>query len=589
MEQPRPFSFDGASQGRAGRRGWLAGTLRPLASRFSELAAASLFINLLALAVPVFVLQVYDRVVFLAGMSTLQGLVAGVVLAIAFDFVLRQARARILQRVALRIDADLGRRLFAKLSSLPLRSLEHQSAAEWQTLRRDLDHVRNAIGGPPALLGIDLPFVAIFVAVIAVIATPLLWVLALVVPAFVALGALSSALLSRASRRETDRGIDRDTLLTEMIVGRTTLKALDLIRHLRSDLEDRHAGAIEAALRRGALTDTFANLGLALALTTTVGMTAVGALAILEQQMTIGSLIAANMLANRITTPLNQLVSSWRTWTNFLQAKSRLSGLFALADERSDTSVEFRRPAGACRADALYFRYGDEREPVVAGVECAFDTGLHALVGPSGAGKSTLLKLMQGLYKPDSGRVLIDDADIQQFSRADLARWIGYAPQETFLMSGTIRDNIARNDPSVTDEQILAAAQRAGAHEFVVDLPDGYATEVGESGRRLSGGQRQRLGIARALVQSPPVLMLDEPTAHFDQQAERRLCSALRELAQRCTLVVVTHSPMLLSACRDITVLERGRILRTGASRDILPWLLGERQRPRQAKAGRDQ
>ncbi len=567
------------SETRASRGDWLWQTLRPLTGRFAELAAVSLFVNLLALAVPVFVLQVYDRVVFFAGLSTLQGLVLGVVVAIVFDFVLRQARARILQRAALGIDAALGRRLFSKLSSLPLKALERQSAAQWQTLRRDVEFIRNALGGPPLLLGIDLPFVAIFVAVIAVIATPVLWVLGIAIPAFLLLGLVSSRQLARANREEFDSAIGRDALLTEMVAGRTTLKALDMGRHLQRDLEDRHAAAIETSLRRGTLTDGFTHLGLALVLLTTVGMTAVGALAILDQQMTIGSLIAANMLANRITMPLNQLVPSWRAWTGFAQARRRLSRLFAMADERPETGLSFRRPSGRCAAEALRFRYGVEREPVIADVTLAFDPGLHALVGRSGAGKSTLMKLLQGLYAPESGRVLLDGADLAQFSREDLARWIGYVPQETFLMSGTIRDTIARNDPGVEDERIMRAAELAGAHEFIVDLAEGYAADAGEGGRRLSGGQRQRLAIARALLQDPPVLLLDEPTAHLDRPAEERLRDVLCELAKDHTVIIATYSPTLLAACHDIIVLERGRIVRAGPGKEIMAELFGSRGR----------
>ena len=566
--------------------GWLWQTIRPLTARFAELAGISLFVNLLALAVPVFVLQVYDRVVFFAGMSTLQGLVLGVTVAIAFDFVLRQARARILQRAALRIDAALGRRLFSKLSSLPLGALERQSAAQWQTLRRDVEFTRNALGGPPLLLCFDLPFVAIFVAVIAVIAAPVLPVLAIAIPAFLLLGVVSSRSLTRANRRELDSAIARDALLTEMVAGRTTLKALDMGRHLQRDLEGRHAAAIETALRRGTLTDGFTHMGLSLVLLTTVGMTTVGALAILEQQMTIGSLIAANMLAGRITQPLNQLVPSWRIWTSFLQARHRLNHLFAIADERPHTGLSFRRPAGLCTAEALCFRYGLEREPVIDGVAFTLTSGLYGLVGRSGAGKSTLMKLLQGLYVPESGRVLLDGADLEQFSREDLACWIGYVPQETFLMSGTIRDTIARNDPEVPDEQIMRAAELAGAHEFVVDMAEGYATDIGEGGRRLSGGQRQRLAIARALQQDPPVLFLDEPTANLDRAAEEHLRGILSELAKDHTILIATHSPVLLSACAGVIVLERGRMLKAGPVREVVPELFGDRSHgPPPAKA----
>jgi ATP-binding cassette subfamily C protein LapB len=207
--------------------------------------------------------------------------------------------------------------------------------------------------------------------------------------------------------------------------------------------------------------------------------------------------------------------------------------------------------------------------------------GLFGLVGRSGCGKTTLLKLAQGLYAPESGRVAIDGADVEQFSRPTLARWFGYVPQETFLLSGTVRDNIARHDASISDEAIIAAAKLAGAHEFIVEMPEGYATDVGEAGRNLSGGQRQRITIARALLGDPPVLLLDEPTSNLDRPSEEQLRNTLIELSSDHCIVVVTHSPILLAACKNIMVLDHGRVAAAGKGKEILAKLFaGQGQRP---------
>ena len=550
---------------------WLGSILEPATWRFGELLGASLFINFLALAVPVFVLQVYDRVVVFAGMSTLQGLTIGVLVAIAFDFVLRQSRARILQRVALRLDADLGRRLFGKLSRLPLRTLERQSAAAWSTLQRDTEALRNTLGGPPMLLALDLPFVLVFVAAIALVATPTLPVIAVSIMAFATLGIYSSKRVFRASRTEADAAIARNTLLTEMIAARATLKAVGMGAALQQRIEDCHADAIEGSLRRGAVTDGFANLAHGLALFTTVGMTVVGALAILAQEMTIGALIAANMLASRVTGPCGQLAPSWRAWTNARRATHRLSALSALADDRPTSGIAYRRPSGKLTAEAVSFRYGDSPEPVIRELDLDFDHGLHALIGPSGAGKTTLLKLLHGLYAPDKGRVLLDGADLRQFSHGDLARWIGYVPQDPVLLTGSVRENIAGFDPETDDETVMRAAELSGAHEFVADLPDGYATDVGERGGRLSAGQRQRLAVARALLHDPPIQLLDEPTASLDRVAEQRLRGMLRRLATHRTVIAVTHSQPLLAACDTLTVVDRGRVVASGPPASVAP------------------
>lgn len=557
------------------------GLIRSLWPQYRELAFLSFFINILALAVPLFVLQVYDRVVFFAGISTLQALVFGIAIAIGFDFVLRQARSRVLQRASVRVDAALSMRLYDKLSRLPLRQLERSEGARWLVLQRDVERVRNTLGGVPVVLAVDVPFALLFLGLIAVIALPILWVVILAVPIFVAMALLSSRAASEAGRREQSQQIVRDAIVNEFVAGRNTLKSLDLAPRLRDRLEHEQADAISASLDRGRRNDTFANLGLALTLLTTVAITAVGAVAILDQQITIGALIATNMLANRLIAPLNQLVGTWRSWTSFSMARRRLEEIFALPEEQATSAVTMVRPDGVISVESGTFRYEDAEEPVVANVSFTLKPGgLHGIVGRSGSGKSTLIKLMQGLYSPESGRVLIDGGDIGQYARSDLSAWIGYVPQETFLLSGSIRDNIARRDHSDPDTEVVRAARLAGAHDFIIDLPGGYGTDVGEAGSRLSGGQRQRLSIARALFGDPPVVLLDEPTANLDRPSEEQLRASLLELAADHNVIIVTHSPVLLSACENILVLDRGQVAAAGPGPDILRQLFSGEGEP---------
>ncbi len=196
-------------------------------------------------------------------------------------------------------------------------------------------------------------------------------------------------------------------------------------------------------------------------------------------------------------------------------------------------------------------------------------------MGRNGSGKTTLLKVLQGLYKPSTGRVLLDGADIAQFTRGELADWIGYVPQESVLFEGSVRDNITHRRPDSDDEEIIRAATAAGVHHFIIDLPDGYATEIGEAGRRLSGGQRQRISVARALVGDPPVLLLDEPSSNLDRQAEQELRDTITELGRQRTVIVVTHSPILLASCDNLVALDKGKIALAGPAKEILPRLFG--------------
>ena len=555
---------------------WLRKLVGPIKGLYREVLALSLFVNLLVLSVPLFVLSVYDRVVFHGGLTTLEALLIGMAIALVFDFVLRQARSRIFQRVALQIDVELGRSLFRKIAALPLRSLESRPAAVWQAFFNDLEVVRNTRSGSAAILLCDLPYIVLFFGLIVVIAAPVAWVLLVMLGVLLLIAATSGIMVGRASESERASARERDALLSEMIHGRATVKALALDPALREPWEQHHAKTIEASLKRGGLADGFGNLGHSMVMLTTVALTTVGALAVLDQRMTIGALVAANILGTRFISPLVQLVNNWRTFAAYRDAKGRLDALFAEIEEREEAVLELPRPKGRLAAESLVFHYLEDQRPVIDGISMRLGPGgLHAVVGRNGSGKSTLLKLLQGLYAPSSGRVLLDESDVAQYARAQIADWIGYVPQDCFLFAGNIRDNIAMSRPEASDEDVLAAARVAGVQAFAAELPDGFATEIGEAGAMLSGGQRQRIAIARALLRDPPVLLLDEPSANLDPQAEEGLRDQLVELAKQHTILISTHSPTLLGACDSIMALQAGKIALAGSGRDVLPRLFG--------------
>ena len=545
----------------------------------------SAFVNLLALAVPIFTMQVYNRVVAHNGISTLKGLVVGMIIIVLFDYILRQARSRIMQTIALRIDVQVGRKLFNKFMSLPLQKLESEPSAHWLALFRDADAVRNTLSGASAILIADLPFAILFLVIIFAIATPIAWVLLIVMPVFMFVAWRSSAVMSVANQAERQTAQTRDSLVAEMINARTTIKALSLDKVMRPMWEDMQSDNIETSVIRGSKTDSFSNMGASLSMITSIALTTVGALFIINQELTIGALIATNMLSGRLLGPLNQLVGQWRTYSSFRQSVDRLGDLFNSVSERQESEVKMDKPRGEITMENITFAYAEGLPKVVDNIEITFkSTGIHAVVGRNGSGKSTMLKLIQGLYKPMSGRVLIDGADISQFSRSEMSAWMGYVPQDCILFTGNVRDNIAQRMPEATDDEILKASQAAGVHSFIIDMPEGYSTEIGEAGQRLSGGQRQRIAIARALVGDPPVVLLDEPSSSLDRQAEFELRNTLTSIAKERTVIIVTHSPILLATCDDLVALDKGRIALAGPSKDILPKLFGTAAKPGQKK-----
>jgi ATP-binding cassette subfamily C protein LapB len=530
------------------------------------------------LAAPIFVLQVYDRVVYHAGLSTLSGLVIGMALVVGFDFVLRQTRSRVMQTVSLSIDVKVGKRLFDKVMALPLRTLESRPLGYWQQVFRDLDVVRNTLSGSAAILVFDLPFALMFMGLVFIVAQPVAWVLLSALVAFSILAWFSARQVNGSVEREKKTQQSRDALMAETIMGRTTIKALSLADHLRPIWDAKQAETIGQSLSRGTLNDRFVNIGQALTVTTTIAMTTVGALSIIEQEMTIGGLVAANMLSGRLLSPLNQLVGAWRTYSGFRQSVNRLSALFDESEDVTISALTMPRPKGKVTVEKTTFRYRPEGRPVIDAVSVEFvPGGVTAIMGRNGSGKSTLLKLVLGLYPPAEGRVLVDDADISQFTRRELANWMGYVPQESVLFDGSLRDNIAQGKPGATDEEILAAAQAAGVHSFVIDMPEGYATQVGEAGSLLSGGMRQRMAIARALIGDPPILVMDEPSGSLDRQAEEQLRAMLMELSKSRTVIIVTHSPVLLQGCRSLVVMEQGKIACAGPAAEVMR-LLSQQQ-----------
>ena len=556
---------------------WLKKCLAPLKKRFAEIFVISFFTNLLALAVPLYTLQVYDRVVGHQATTTLVALAIGVGLAILFDLLLRTARSRILQDAAIHIDAHLGRHLYNRFRLLPLQVLESKPTNHWRSLFQDTQVIRSVFSGPSAILLADIPFALLYLVVIFIIAAPIAWVLLIIIPAFLILTWWSTRLVGKASITETQQNQNHDMLISEMLAGRTTVKALRIDAVAQPQFEDLHAGSIEESFSRGTKTDTAIALGQSLTISSTVALVTLGALAIIAGEMTIGALIATTMLTSRIIAPLNQLLSGWRGFARCKQAIKHLDQLETLPREKDETTVERPRPKGIIQAENITVGYEGSDQPIIRDCSLQLHPGqMVGLIGQNGCGKSTLVKTLQGLYTPQSGRIMLDGGDLAQFSRAEITQWIGYVPQECFLFGGTIRDNIAKAWPEAGDEMILAAARLAGADEFIIDLPQGYDTPIGEAGHRLSGGQRQRLAIARALLRNPPVLLLDEVTSNLDSHSEIRLRQHLLALSKDRSILVATHSLPILRACHRIIVMDKGRITQDGSAEQVLATITGK-------------
>ncbi|MEK9931451.1 MAG: ATP-binding cassette domain-containing protein [Rhodospirillaceae bacterium] len=552
---------------------WLVSTVKLSNRDLIRLITYSLFINILALATPIFVLQVYDRVVFQAGLETLKALVLGVFIALIFDFALRQARSRLLQFISLKIDGRLGDTVFDRFSGLNLEDLEKKPAWFWQNIFRDVALIRNFIGGGTVIIFIDIPFSIIFISIIYLIAPPLIWIFVFSVAIFTILAWLAFKIARAATSAEQGSRAEVENLIIEIVSNRATVKSLNIAKHLKTVWLEKHSQTMERSLQRGRSADLFANVNVVLTMGVTVALTSFGAVAVLEQTMTIGSLIAANMLATRVIQPLSQLSLAWRTLNQFRGSRDRLGNLVLETDLLRKEVVGFSPLRAKVEIEGLHFAYEAEKK-IFEGISLKFEPArIHAIVGNNGSGKSTLLKLMLDLYSPQTGKVLWDGADIRQFNPSQIANWCGYVPQECTLFTGSIRDNIAGFRDNVSDEEVINVARALGLHDDLSDLPSGYGTKIGENGRILSVGQRQKIALARGLATSPKVIMLDEPTSNLDRRSEHLLIGALKEKAKRdsSAVVIVTHSPAILANVDDITLLGAGKIQLSGPREDVLP------------------
>lgn len=553
---------------------WLRELLWPYRDAYREAIVLSFAINVLGLCAAVFSLQVYDRVVGHAGYSTLAALFIGMVIVIGMDHVFRSGRALLLQRIGARAEVAMARESIARMLSLPATVLEQRAPGYWQAVYRDIEIVRATCSGATAMLIIDLPFMVLSLIMIGMIALPLLPVALVTVAAFVSLAWRSGQVTRGATENEREQLVNRDMVISELAAARLSLKALAASEAVEQRWELFYAKWMNESLARSRESDHYRELAHAMSTSNSVIVTSLGALAILSQLITLGALTAINILSGRMVAPLVQLVSQWRTFGQFKAAKKRLDDLFTQAVDRQESAIELPRPTGVVRIEGVTYTYAGSEHPQLHPVSGEIGPfGLHAIVGPNGSGKTTLLKIIRGLYKPTDGRVLLDGADIHQFTQVELAKRMGYLSQTAQLLSQSVRDNIALSNPSASDEDIIRAAQRACAHNFLIDLPDGYATQVGEGARRFSAGQTKRIAIAQALLNDPPVLLFDEPTGELDRESEVQFVQTLRELAKDHTVIVVSHSPYLLSHCNGVMVMNSGKLIAAGPASQLLPKL----------------
>ncbi len=490
--------------------GWFLRAARPYRRILAEVLLGSAVLQVLGLATPVFFQVVVDKVLVHKVLGTLQVLVAGFVVVSVFEVLLGGLRTWLLAHTTNRIDVTLGARLFAHLLALPLRYFEVRRVGEIAARVRELETLRAFVTGSALTLLIDLGFTVIAFALMYHYSPLLCAVVALSLPLYLLLS-LAAAPALRAQVEEKFRlGAENQSFLVESLAGMHTLKAMALEPPMQRRWEEQLAGYVSAAYRATLTANWSAQAANLVSRLVSAGLLWFGAGAVIAGTLSVGELIAFNMLAMRSGAPVLRL---FQLWQDFQQARVSLARLGDILNSPGETGAHASRAAlpplaGAIRFERVSFRYEPERAHALCELDLAIAPGeVIGIVGRSGSGKSTLARLVQRLYVPEQGRILIDGCDIALAAPDALRRQIGVVPQECFLFNASVRENIALGDPGMPLERVMNAARLAGAHEFIVELPYGYDTVLGEHAHNLSGGQRQRLAIARALVRDPRILI----------------------------------------------------------------------------------
>ncbi len=530
-----------------------------------EVLVISFVMQLIGLATPLGFQVVMDKVLVNHAMKTLHVIVFGLLCAVIFENILSGIRTWVFARTSSKIDVELGARLYRHLFSLPIAYFQARRVGDSVARVRELENIRSFLTGNAITLLMDLFFSFVFVLVMFWYSVKLTLLVLGSIPVYFILSMVLTPILRARLKDKFEAGSKNQAFLVESISGIDTIKSMAVEPRWVDNWEKQLAGYVTTGLNATNI-GTIANVSVTtVSKVVTVGIIWLGASQVVEGNLTVGQLIAFNMLSGRLTEPILRIAQLWNNFQQVGVSMERLGDILNAPAEVVGNKTRIPRLNGSIEFDQVSFRYRPDTPDVIRSVSVKIEPGqVIGIVGRSGSGKSTLTRLVQRLYAPDRGRVLIDGQDISIIDTTSLRHQLGVVLQENLLFSGTIRDNIALSNPALPIEPIIEVAKLAGAHEFICELPEGYDTRVGEHGTGLSGGQRQRIAIARTLISNPRILIFDEATSALDYESEQIIQQNMRKICAGRTVLIIAHR---LSAVRDsdrILVMERGQIVEDG-------------------------
>lgn len=552
---------------------WFLQAMHKYRHLLTEVLIASFFLQLFALVSPLFFQVVIDKVLVHRGLTTLDVLVFGLITVSIFESILTALRTYVFSHTTNRIDVELGARLFRHLVALPIAYFEARRAGDSVARVRELENIRNFITSSALTLLIDLFFTFVFLAVMAWYSVTLTLVVLVSFPFYIAVSALVTPIFQRRLDEKFNRSSENQSFLVESITGIETLKSMAVEPQMQRHWEEQLAGYVRASFRVLNLGNWASQSIQLINKVVTAALLFFGARLVIDGDLSVGELVAFNMLAGRVAQPVLRLAQIWQDFHQARLSIARLGDILNTPAEPMFTPGRAALPdiRGSITFEHVTFRYRVDGPQILHDINIAIPEGqVIGIVGPSGSGKSTLAKLVQRLYVPESGRVLVDGVDLAMVDVSWLRRQVGVVLQENFLFNRSIRDNIALTEPGMPIERVMQAAKLAGAHDFILELPKGYDTNVGERGANLSGGQRQRIAIARALVMNPRILIFDEATSALDYESEHIIQQNMQQIVHGRTVLIIAHRLSAVRNCHRIITIEKGRIVEDGTHQTLL-------------------
>jgi ATP-binding cassette, subfamily B, bacterial HlyB/CyaB len=551
---------------------WFLPSLLRYRKSLAEVVVASLFLQMFALATPLFFQLIVDKVLVHKGVSTLVVLIIGMLALGLFESILQFLRTYVLSHTTNRVDVELGSRLFHHLFRLPLSYFETRPAGQTVARMRELETIRNFLTGQALTSLLDLVFTLVFFVAMFIYSAKLTLIVIGTIPVYIVIAAVIRPMLREQINEKFNRGARSQQFLVESIVGAQTLKAASVEPLIQTQWEERLSAYVRTSFDAGVLgaagqsgIQYVSKIGTALILF-------VGAQSVIDGSMTVGELIAFNMIAAQVVQPILRLSQLWQDFQQVQVSVARLGDILNAPPEPIPQNLlTLPPPRGAIEFRNVTLRYRPDAADAVRNVSLNIAAGeVIGLVGPSGSGKSSFAKLVQRLYSPNSGQVMLDGVDIAQLDPGWLRRQIGVVLQENLLFNRSIHENIALGDPAMPRALVMQAARLAGADEFIAQLPQGYDTVVEERGANLSGGQRQRVAIARALATNPRILILDEATSALDYESERIVQTNMAAIARGRTVIIIAHRLAAVRPCTRIVGLVQGQIVEVGSRAELL-------------------